>query len=173
MALKFKFEVEAIHSRTEQLLIATLYRQPDDSTHGRPSGPREFNAALSALSRAIQALDYTPDIIIGGDFNLPHTTWPECSATQGCPRDEREMIDNLQKLTNDLMLHQLIKEPTHRLGNTLDLVLTNNDALMHSHEIQPTTASISDHYLVKMFTQYKATQLPTSQSHSPPTVAIR
>ena len=160
-------EIEAIHSNKEKLVIATLYRQPDDSIHGRPSGNNEFRAALRALSTAVHKLDYTPDIIIGGDFNLPHTSWPDCSPTHGCPKEERNMIETLQNFSNDLLLNQLVTESTHRLGNTLDLVLTNNDALIHSLEIQPTIQSISDHHIVKLFTQYKAAQLPSQDDNNP------
>ena len=160
-------EIEAIHSKIEKLVVATLYRQPDDSTHGRPSAKSEFKAAIKALSRFIQSLDYTPDMIVGGDFNLPHTSWPECAPKQGCPKEEREMIDLLQKFSNDFMLNQIILDPTHHQGNTLDLVLTNNDMMVHSQDIQPTTLSISDHYLVRLYTQYKAPNLPTQNEKKP------
>ena len=90
--------VEVIYSEEENLLIACLYRQPDDSTHGRPSGPSELKPALKLLSKAIHNLENTPDIIIGGDFNLPNTSWPECSPTQGCSREEREMIISFTNL---------------------------------------------------------------------------
>ncbi len=108
-----------------------------------------------------------PDIMVGGDFNLPNTSWPECEPKQGCPKEEREMINLLQNFSNDLLLNQIILDPTHHKGNTLDLVLTNNDALVHSQEIQPTTRSISDHYMVRLFTQYKAPKLLSQDEKSP------
>ena len=77
------------------------------------------------------------------------------------------MIDLLQKFSNDFMLNQIILDPTHHQGNTLDLVLTNNDMMVHSQDIQPTTLSISDHYLVRLYTQYKAPNLPTQNEKSP------
>ena len=68
-------EVLCIHSTKENICIATVYRQPDDSLHGRPSTDKEFKAALRKLAEVINNIEGTPDLIIGGDFNLPHTNW--------------------------------------------------------------------------------------------------
>ena len=101
-------------------------------------------------------LDQTPDIIIGGDFNLPHTSWPECSPKEGSTWNEAEMIATIQEICDELMLTQIVTEPTHYQGNILDLVFTNNESLIHSCTITPTLMSISHHHLVKAYTQYKA-----------------
>jgi hypothetical protein len=53
------------------------------------------------------------------------------------------------------MLTQIITDPSHYQGNTLDLIFTNNDILIHSSVITPTLRSISHHHL-KAYTQYKA-----------------
>ena len=160
-------EIIANYSKNENLILATLYRQPDDSVHGRPSTSSEFKHAITALKRAIYSLECTPDIIIGGDFNLPHTSWPECIPSQGCTQDERNMIEILREFSNDVLLTQIIREPTHYQGNTLDLVLTNNVSLIHSHEILPMPLSISHHQFVNMYTQYKSPQLPSDIGASP------
>ena len=160
-------DIHAIYSKEENLVIATTYRQPDDSVHGRPSANNELKSALNALSQAILQLDVMPDILIGGDFNLPHTQWPECSPSLGSNKDERDMINTLSKFSNELLLTQIINQPTHYQGNTLDLVLTNNVDLIHDCEIQPTALSISHHHLVKVYTQYKSPQLPDSENTNP------
>ena len=101
-------------------------------------------------------LDQTPDIIIGGDFNLPHTSWPECSPKEGSTWKEAEMITTIQELCDEFMLTQIVTEPTHYQGNILDLIFTNNESLIHSCTTTPTLMSISHHHLVKAYTQYKA-----------------
>ena len=69
-------ELLAVYSESENLLIATIYRQPDDTTNNRPSSNRQLKPAIDTLQEAVMKLDQTPGIIIGGDFNLPHTSWP-------------------------------------------------------------------------------------------------
>ena len=60
------------------------------------------------------------------------------------------MFDCINQLSNDNFLQQLVTQSTHRGGNTLDLVFTNNDHLIHSHEcIKPPLASTSDHYIIE------------------------
>jgi len=149
-------EILAVYSESENLLIATIYRQPDDTANNRPSNNLQLKPAIDSLKEAVMKLDQTPDIIIGGDFNLPHTSWPECSPKEGCTWNEAEMITTIQELCDEFMLTQIVTEPTHYQGNTLDLVFTNNDSLIHSCAVTPTLMSISHHHLVKVYTQYKA-----------------
>ena len=157
-------DILAVYSKAENLIITTLYRQPDDSAHNRPSKCQEFKPAILALQKVILELDVMPDIIIGGDFNLPHARWPVFEPNTGCPKDEREMLEVLQKFSDELLLSQMISKPTHYQGNTLDLVLTNCKEMINDIEIQPTTLSTSHHYIINLFTQYKAPLLPGKET---------
>ena len=65
-----------LYSKTENLAIAVLYRQPDDSHHGHPSTPANFKKALNHLKNPLLKISPAPDIVLGGDFNLPHAVWP-------------------------------------------------------------------------------------------------
>jgi hypothetical protein len=132
-----------------------LYRQPDDSTHGRPSTNNEFKAAINKLTEAINSIGDTPDLIIGGDFNLPHISWDTNSPSRQCPNEEKEMLATLNTLCSELHLTQVIKEPTHYQGNILDLVFTNNTNLIHNTIVTSTIRSISHHSMVTIQTQYK------------------
>ena len=98
------------------------------------------------------------------DFNLPHARWPVFEPNTGCPKDEREMLEVLQKFSDELLLSQMISKPTHYQGNTLDLVLTNCKEMINDIEIQPTTLSTSHHYIINLFTQYKAPLLPGKET---------
>ena len=149
-------DIVAVHSSVENIVIAVIYRRPDDSTHNRPSNNHHFKPAIMALQNSINAISSTPDIIIGGDFNLPHTQWPDCAPMQSCPREEKEMTETLHNFSNELLLSQLVNKATHYQGNILDLVLTNNSDLVSDIEIQPSLRSISHHNLINISTQYKA-----------------
>ena len=100
------------------------------------------------------------NIIIMGDFNLPSIKWPhpEDSNPTG---EEKLMYQTLQQLTEEHFLTQCINEATHVEGNTLDLLLTNNEDIIHNLEIQIPLRSISDHYIVHVLsklTPNKATE---------------
>ena len=155
-------EIVCIHSADENLLLATLYRQPDNSSHDRPSNNRELKSAITKLQECINKLETTPDVIIGGDFNLPNAKWPECTPGNHCPRQEAEMITTISELCTNFHLTQMITEATHYQGNTLDLVFTNNTHLIHDHSVVPTLRSISHHHMVTIQTQYKASNLHTT-----------
>ena len=81
------------------------------------------------------------------------------------------MIIALQQLSNNLFLKQIITAPTHKDGNTLDFIFTNNINLIHNHEVIPTLLSTSHHALIEIATTYK-TNIKTAEEkrdkpHSP------
>ena len=60
--------------------------------------------------------------------------WPDGTPATGTSPDERVMIEDLNNLCQEFFLSQIINKPTHKDGNTLDLVLTNNVKLIHSYQ---------------------------------------
>ena len=58
-----------LYSKTENLVTACLYRQPDDKTHGHLSTPNDLETAFNRLLSAVEGINPAPDVIIGGDFN--------------------------------------------------------------------------------------------------------
>ena len=74
------------------------------------------------------------------------------------------MVEILHNFSNEILLSQIITKPTHYQGNTLDLVLTNCKDIINDYDIQPTTLSISHHYIINLFTQYKASTLPAKEN---------
>ena len=81
--------------------------------------------------------------MIIGDFNLPDIDWDLLN-------DESRQSTNFCELIVHLNLCQLITSSTHNAGNILDLILTNNDQLVHDiviHYALPSSLS-SDHFII-------------------------
>ena len=81
--------------------------------------------------------------------------WLEGHAGVGAGRDEQIMIDDLLGLANEYFLTQLIQQPTHRQGNTLDLIFSNNPMIIHSCNNVDTL--LSDHVIIECQTTYSPT----------------
>ena len=144
-----------LYSKTENTAILLIYRQPDDSSNGNPSFPNDFVIPINRAKAKLSSLNPVPNIIFGGDFNLPHVSWPEGLPTSGCSNNERIMLNTLNEFCNDLFLTQYISSPTHKDGNILDLVFTNNESLIHECSIVPVLRSTSHHDIVLIQTSFK------------------
>ena len=136
------------------LVLVVTYRSPDASRHR--SRNIDFVAYLAELNRMLRSLPSpTPDIVMVGDYNLPHADWMTGDCLPGASKDEQEMVKNLFNLTMDHLLTQQIDQPTHRSGNTLDLLFTNNHHLIHNITVLPT--STSDHHRINFTARYVTT----------------
>ena len=119
------------------------------------STSNHFAKALNHINRYLaNQKDPSPDIIFCGDFNLPHTAWPECVPQSGASPDERSMIDCLAKFASDNFLVQKVLVPTHERGNILDLIFVNNDSAFVRSECSQ--SSITDHFFVDCLCRYSA-----------------
>merc|ERR1711895_130642 len=56
---------------------------------------------------------------------------------------------------NDLCMSQYVQNPTHKDGNILDLVFTNNVNFIHDCVTIPVLQSTSHHHIVMVTTPYK------------------
>ncbi len=75
------------------------------------------------------------EVIVMGDFNF-HMNKPD----KPNPAHMNEILDAM-----DLIQH--VTEPTHKDGNTLDLIITRNDTKLISHTVD---FMISDHMSILM-----------------------
>ena len=75
--LSSSVQLLCIYSSSENLALIVIYRQPDDKNNGNPSTAKNFLTPLKGLKLALTALEPIPNIIFGGDFNLPKSTWPD------------------------------------------------------------------------------------------------
>ena len=82
-----------------------------------------------------------PNIILEGDFSLPHINWK--STTVNTNRQYGKVLnDKMVEITNNNDLTQIINVPT-RGRNILDL-MTTNPSLISNTEVQP---GMSDHQI--------------------------
>ena len=147
-------EVLGLYIKVKNLVLMIVYRQPDNRAGGNRSTDVHFKEAIGKIHDVFMQLPKpTPDIIMCGDFNLPHALWPEGKIRTGATTDERNMIEDLVTLKNEFFLGQEIMKPTHNQGNTLDLLFTNNPELLHSYVCNRT--EYSDHFLVEGKINYK------------------
>ena len=80
--------------------------------------------------------------ILAGDFNCHHREWLGSRS----PTDEEGKF--ALNMCNSYGLTQIVNGPTHKLGNCLDLIMTDAPNLLSSIEIDSEIGT-SDHYTVK------------------------
>ena len=129
------------------LIIMVLYRPPGTSL-------QKFSEQLKNIEVFLNSVDRpSPNIMLLGDFNFPHLKWElkdgQANITEvgGATKDEKNQVSLLLKLCNDYNLCQFVWKKT-RKNNTLDLIFTNNEALVHHIEVTPTT--FSDHNIIEV-----------------------
>ena len=124
-------------SNAKPLFLASFYRPPSASI----SDLEELQISLSKLLSKHRRSH--PNVIIGGDFNLPHIDWKSGSiSSSSCTSTHQYLLDIL--LENSLI--QLVRGITRPASNnTLDLLLTTNPNLVSDVSVYP---GISDHNIV-------------------------
>jgi hypothetical protein len=146
-------ETVAVYSEKENLFICGIYRQPDDPLGKHTSGVAELNQALQEIGNAIDALEGIPDILLGGDLNIPRANW-QASEPSSDIASKNGLYNEILSLQNKYFLSQMINVPTHRAGNILDLLFTNNQQLIN--EVHALPSNFSDHYVVEIASHYKS-----------------
>ena len=148
-----------VYSRTENLAMLVIYRQPDDKSNGNPSTSKDLLTPLKGAKLALSALELVPNIIFAGDFNLPKSTRPDGLPKPGCSIEERTMLNDLNKFCNEMFMSQYVNQSTHKDGNILDLVFTNNENLIHDYSVLPVLQTTSHHSIVMVSTSLKVQSL--------------
>ena len=143
-------EALVLHSQRENLLIALVYRQPDDPNKVHRSQSYEFSQAINKIESSIDSIEGTPNLIVCGDFNLPNMNWAE-----GLPHaSQNQLASVILSFQSRQLLLQMINKPTHKAGNILDLIFTNNKQLFNEINCVPT--SQSDHFIIDVSTHFKS-----------------
>ena len=69
-------EAVGVHLKSRNLVVIIVYRQPDNPNQNNRSGSTQLKKFLKELNAVLKKLaDPSPDILICGDFNLPHANW--------------------------------------------------------------------------------------------------
>ena len=157
------------------LILIITYRSPDQSDKTKDgnvnkkrhrSTSKEFKCYLVQLKKFLKSLPTpTPDIIMKGDYNLPRADWITGECKPGASADEQEMVKALYELALEHFLLQQYDCATHKDGNTLDLLFTNNSNMIHNVETFP--SSVSDHYVVNTSTVYNKSNSPDDDTDDP------
>ena len=83
------------------------------------------------------------------------------------------MINALNDFCNELFMNQYVTSPTHKDGNILDLVFTNNPSLVHDCFTVPVLQSTSHHSIVSVTTSYKAQDACKGEEKRPPLTGFK
>ena len=130
LTMNFKLDTGKMFS------ISTFYRVGN-------LGPENFDHFKHYMTELALANKMTKHIIIG-DFNFPEINWPDPATS--CQLHEKFV----NFLIGDLGHTQLISEPTHKSGNTLDLLFTNiPNHIKNTHVMDKNEFCHSDHFAIE------------------------
>ncbi|NQZ52153.1 MAG: hypothetical protein HRT95_18855, partial [Moritella sp.] len=125
--------IEITTNNRQKLYFCTCYRV---GTLGATNAQEIDNYLRSLIARDRKFVR----ILIVGDFNLAEMNWE--SNYSPCTI-EQQFINSF----GDLGLNQLVKDPTHGLGNTLDLLLTNSEQSISNLKVHDKDSMVhSDHF---------------------------
>jgi len=117
---------------SQTLILCVVYLPPNPNV-----------SLIQSLSSHLCQFDQSCNVVILGDFNLPDIVWDTlCGSTIAAEAFCDTCFEN--------NLSQLISCSTHIHGNTLDLILTNNDDLIDNISVSDTIniPIKSDHYAI-------------------------
>ena len=140
-------EAAMIHIVPANVVVIGVYRPPVSYSHkDRNCPPEHFKNCLNKVEEFIGRF-HSPTVLMLGDFNLPFINWNDHSLGTGgrVSAADRSSAGTLIQLVENHFLQQFVSEPT-RNQNILDLILCNNEDLIHSTET--TKSVLSDHHMV-------------------------
>ena len=124
--------IELKFKNSTKLCISTFYRYGYSKLDTYHEIEKYYRAISQSYSR----------IVLVGDLNLGTIKdWDNPTST--CPLESRYL-----ELFQDLGFTSMVNESTHRDGNILDLVLTNQPGIVKNLNIEPDKICNSDHFSV-------------------------
>ena len=152
-------EMVAVRIPDIQTINIVVYRPPKTKSH-------EFNPVLKEIQKIFQNLEKPePTIILSGDLNFPFVKWKRLSdnscsweykANTNATSDEKNQFQKFLEICNNQFMLQMIEEPTHIEGNTLDLVFTNEINMVTVIEVNK--SNYSDHHIIEVSTNFTTTE---------------
>ena len=107
---------------SEKLIIGSVYKYK--------STTENFKKLLKFMKDYIENINESANVLIMGDFNFPQIKWPEGYIKTGQPSNGNTSAHHLLEFIHEQLLKQYVEIPT-RLNNTLDLIFSNNNELVH------------------------------------------
>ena len=106
-----------------------------------PSSPNDYHISMTDYLKSLSSS--STNLVLAGDFNYPDIN---CAALTGSTMSSKLFCDYV--FDNNLI--QLVHRPTHIKGNILDILLTNNDDLIHNIAVHllGETPILTDHFMV-------------------------
>ena len=101
-------------------------------------------------------------VIVAGDLNMPKIDWDNFSSSENIDQLFLDSFSNFE-------LEQLIKEPTHKYGNLLDLVLTDKSALISDINVSDLNKPCkSDHFCISfgLKSKFKKIKVPKREVYN-------
>ena len=111
-----------------------------------PSLTKDPIAPLDDLLDTIHSSFSGQTCLVTGDFNFPELDW-NCLSVRTCSR-QKALHKSFLNCVFSHCLEQLVDGPTHILGNTLDLIFTNETSFITNFNILK--PSLSDYFMIEM-----------------------
>ena len=128
-----------------------------------------FHAILNNISESVVRSQHP--LILAGDFNMKHPAWssPDAFPARKKPTQQAVLFNEVLSQHDLFVVNTLFaassRKPTHRRGNTLDLILTNAPHSFSSCDIvrHDVIGIFTDHHMVRATLQ----QQPVAQQQPP------
>lgn len=122
-------------------ILLCVYRPPSNEDKRFLEGlleELERNVARTSLSCSL-----ADSLIIIGDLNYPGINWAGHSPVVKSNARSSQTLEIFMNTLSEYGLIQMIQEPTHTHGNTLDLIMSNTKSTIRGLQVYP--PEISDH----------------------------
>lgn len=125
----------------------------------RPPSNPDIDSFLSCMD-VVKCHHPANKTIITGDFNFPGINWEDVELSTSW----KPFYTDFVNLLAEQNLHQLVHEPTHIAGNTLDLLCT--DLSFRINDTNVIRPGISDHFMIE--TNINVSQIENQKPQRPP-----
>ena len=133
-------EAVAVYIKHYNIMIAIIYRPPN-------APEKSFTDCMGKIQEFTSKYDEADKFILG-DFNFKFVQWEsEKILSDGIPASESRQARTLIDYMNKNLLVQTVHENTRAEKSILDIVLVNNEELIHSIQVEKN--QYSDHDMVK------------------------
>ena len=158
-------EAVFLYSKELNLIIIGVYRPP--SGHYTKDINTSFSDLLNASESFIKKYK-NAQIMMMGDMNLPSVNWT--TETVKSDRADTKCGKMFLRFMDKHLLEQHVNETTRKEKNTLDIIVTNIPAMIHSIQVEKVANSLSDHdllncFVTEVFKKGKPTEEPYEPSH--------